>query len=256
MAHYIQRKDIKKWIKCDDNELDDILSNVRTLSREDESVENHLYHSVDVHRLIMKQKVYQLGTTIELNQLLSWAKFRENIHQINDYERSENLSNLFDDMTHLVDMTYGGYHISIDYIQVLIKWYLESISRLVDDYDIKDDELKMTPDETICLPHSSVILNQTVSDNFIYALNKFDFYRALGVVKTYPLYHIYDIKYLSYKLAVDILYYLYTVFNECITIGKSKSPVPIMINITDIKEWSDEMIQILFNVKERVGEKT
>ncbi len=159
-------------------------------------------------------------------------------------------------MTHLVDMIYGGYHISIDYIQVLIKWYLESISRLIDDYDIKDNELKMTPDETICLPHSSVILNQTVSNNFIYALNKFDFYRALGVVKTYPLYHIYDIKYLSYKLAVDILYYLYTVFNECITIGKSKSPVPIMINITDIKEWSDEMIQILFNVKERVGEKT
>lgn len=256
MAHYIQREDVKKWLKYDDDELDEILSDVRTLSREDESVRNCRYHSVDIHRLIMKQKVYQLGTTIELNQLLSWAKFHENVHQFSDYERSENLSSLFDDMTHLVDITYGGYHISIDYIQVLIKWYLESISRLIDGYDIKDNELKITPDETIRLPHSSVILNQTVSDKFIQALNEFDFYRALGVVKTYPLYLVYDMKYPSYKLAIDILYYLYTVFNECIVIGKSKSPVPIMINITDIKEWSDEMIQILFNVKERVGEKT
>lgn len=256
MAHYIQREDVKKWLKCDDSKLDEILIDVRTSSRKDESVGNQCYHSVDVHRLIMKQKVYQLGTMIELNQLLSWAKFYENIHKFNDYERSENLSSLFDDMTHLVDMTYGGYHISIDYIQVLIKWYLESISRLIDDYDIKDDELKMTPDETIRLPHSSVILNQTVSDKFIQALNEFDFYRALGVVKTYPLYHVYDIKYPSYKLAVDILYYLYTVFNECIAIGKSKSPVPIMINIADIKDWSAEMMQILFNVTERVGEKT
>lgn len=255
MAHYIQREDVKKWLKCDDDELDGILSDVRTLSREDKSVGNCRYYSVDVHRLIMKQKVYQLGITIELNQLLSWAKFHENVHQFNDYERSENLSSLFDDMTHLVDMTYGGYHISIDYIQVLIKWYLESISHLIDNYEIKDDELKMTPDETIRLPHSSVILNQTVSDKFIQALNEFDFYRALGVVKTYPLYRVYDIKYPSYKLAVDILYYLYTVFNECIAIGKSKSPVPIMINIANIKEWSDEMIQILFNVKER-GDKT
>ena len=76
---------------------------MRTSSRKDESVGNQCYHSVDVHRLIMKQKVYQLGTMIELNQLLSWAKFYEKIHKFNDYERSENLSSLFDDMTDLVE---------------------------------------------------------------------------------------------------------------------------------------------------------
>lgn len=255
MVHYIQKETVKKWLKCDDEGFDKIISETRTLLRTAKNRSRHYYHSVDVHRLIMKQKVYRWGFMLDLNQLTSWSKFHEKVHQLDDYERSENLKDVLDDMTHLVDMTYGGYHISIDYIQVLIRWYLESISRLIDDYDIEINELKMAPNETICLPHLSVTLNQKISDKFIQALNEFDFYRALGVVKAYPLYHVYDMKYPSYKLAVDMLYYLYTVFNECVMIGRSKSPVPIMIHTTDIKEWSDEMIQILFNVKES-GEQT
>ena len=58
MVHYIQKETVKKWLKCDDKGFDKIISETRTLLRTAENMSRHYYHSVDVHRLIMKQKVF------------------------------------------------------------------------------------------------------------------------------------------------------------------------------------------------------
>lgn len=253
MAHYIKEDDIKKYIMSDNDGFETLLENTKIALRTKRISNSDAYHSVDVHRLMMKQTVDITGQIPHFNQWVAWSHFYDKVCQLKDYERSEHIKDVLDKMTFLVDMTYGAYHISIDYMQVLIKWYLKQISKVCDDYEINVKKLKMTSNETFSLPHSSIILDDKVSISLIQALNRFDFYRALGLIKMHSLYRVYQVGNSANQFIVGVLYFLYTVLNTCLTVAKSKSPVPVMIDITDIKIWSHEIIQILFNVTEEGG---
>lgn len=253
MVHYIKEDDVKKYIISDNDGFGALLENTKMPLRTKRISNSVAYHSVDVHRLMMKQIVDITGQTPHFNQWIEWGHFYDKVSRLKDYERSEHIKDVLDKMTFLVDMIYGTYHISLDYMQVLIKWYLKQISKICDDYEINVKKLKMTSNETFSLPHSSIILDNDISTLLIQALNQFDFYRALGFIKMHPLHHVYQVSRFANQFVVGVLYFLYTVLNTCLMVAKSKSPVPVMIDMTDIKIWSHEMIQILFNVTEEGG---
>lgn len=251
MVHYIEKETVKDWLHCDDDAFNRILSDENMVLRTSSSEPYNGYHSVDVHRMIMKQNVDNKGHVMSLKQLLLWSRFYDKLHGINHFERSENVKPIFNDMIRLVDMTDMGCDISIDYMQVLIKWYLETISRLFDDYDIQNSEINLSHNETICLPDLSIINHKEVLESFVQSLKDFNFYRALGVVKMYQFHHICRDEPLVHAFLKDVTRYLNAVTNICITIGRYKSSAPIMIHIEPIQQWAKEMIQILFNVTER-----
>lgn len=252
MAHYIKDSIVYEWLKTDVHQfmtkVDDEGLYVRMY--DDEGVT--YYHSVDIHRLLMKHLVDLTSYLPTLEQLNDWSNLNQKLHEYDVSEKSDDVIDSLDEMIRLVDMNYGAYYIMSDYIQPVMIGYISNIARLCDDYQIDIHSIQLTQFETIDLPKTLHIKDELMSDELIHHLQHFDGYRLLGLLKSVSLEDIYySLGYDTWSFVRDILYYLHLLLKECIKEAKALSPLPIMIHIDDLAQWSDEMIAILFNVSER-----